>query len=103
MNDPQANPQRFRMRYVMKILLQYSDEHHTLSSNDIVRHLKDYGVHSECKSIYTDIAILSKYGMDIETIPNVGYYVNSRKFELPELKLLVDAVQLSRFITLKDS
>lgn len=91
------------MIYVKKILLQYSDEHHTLFSNYIVRYLKDYGAHAERKSIYTDIAILSKFVMDIETVPNVGYYVNSRKFVLPELKLLVDAVQFLKYITLKAS
>ena len=99
MPEPRINPQRLRTLYVMKILLRYSDENHTISSNDIVRHLKEYGVNAERKVIYTDIAILNKFGMDIETVPNVGYYVNSREFELPELKLLVDAVQASKFIT----
>ena len=103
MSEPQISPQRLRTLYVMKILLRYSDEDHTLSSKDILRHLKDYGVTADRKSVYTDIAILNKSGMDIETIPNVGYYVNSREFELPELKLLVDAVQSSKFITEKSS
>ena len=102
-SEPQISPQRLRTLYVMKILLRYSDEDHTLSSKDILRHLKDYGVTADRKSVYTDIAILNKSGMDIETIPNVGYYVNSREFELPELKLLVDAVQSSKFITEKSS
>ena len=97
--EPRISPQRLRTLYVMKILLRYSDENHTISSNEILRHLKDYGVSAERKSIYSDIAILSKFGMDIETISNVGYYVNSREFELAELKLLVDAVQASKFIT----
>ena len=103
MSEPQITPQRLRTLYVMKILLRYSDEDHTLSSKDILRHLKDYGITADRKSVYTDIAILDKFGMDIETIPNVGYYVNSREFELPELKLLVDAVQSSKFITEKSS
>ncbi len=103
MSDAHVTPQRLRTLYVMKILLEYSDEHHTLSASDIVRYLKDYGVKAERKVIYTDVAILDKFGIDIMTVPNVGYYVNSRDFELPELKLLVDAVQSSKFITEKSS
>lgn len=97
--EPRISPQRLRTLYVMKILLRYSDENHTISSNEIVRHLREYGVSAERKSIYSDIAILNKFGLDIETVPNVGYYVNNREFELAELKLLVDAVQASKFIT----
>ena len=103
MPGARISPQRLRTLYVMQILLRYSDENHSISSNEIVRHLKDYGVSAERKAIYTDIDILVKFGLDIETIPNVGYYVNSRKFELAELKLLVDAVQSSKFITQKAS
>ena len=103
MPEARISPQRLRTLYVMQILLRYSDENHSISSNEIVRHLKDYGVSAERKAIYTDIEILVKFGLDIETIPNVGYYVNSRKFELAELKLLVDAVQSSKFITQKAS
>ena len=103
MSGARISPQRLRTLYVMQILLRYSDENHSISSNEIVRHLKDYGVSAERKAIYTDIDILNKFGLDIETIPNVGYYVNSRKFELAELKLLVDAVQSSKFITQKAS
>ena len=99
MPGARISPQRLRTLYVMQILLRYSDENHSISSNEIVRHLKDYGVSAERKAIYTDIDILVKFGLDIETIPNVGYYVNSRQFELAELKLLVDAVQSSKFIT----
>lgn len=103
MSGARISPQRLRTLYVMQILLRYSDENHSISSNEIVRHLKDYGVSAERKAIYTDIDILIKFGLDIETIPNVGYYVNSREFELAELKLLVDAVQSSKFITQKAS
>lgn len=103
MPGARISPQRLRTLYVMQILLRYSDENHSISSNEIVRHLKDYGVSAERKAIYTDIDILVKFGLDIETIPNVGYYVNSRQFELAELKLLVDAVQSSKFITQKAS
>lgn len=101
--EPRISPQRLRTLYVMQILLRYTDDNHSISANEILRHLKDYGVSAERKSIYSDIAILNKFGLDIETIPNVGYYINNREFELAELKLLVDAVQASKFITLQAS
>ena len=103
MSEAHVSPQRLRTLYVMRILLEYSDESHLLSSSDIVRRLKEYGVNAERKSIYTDIAILKQFGMEITTEPNVGYFVNHRNFELAELKLLVDAVQSSKFITEKSS
>jgi predicted DNA-binding transcriptional regulator YafY len=53
------------------------------------------------KTVYSDIAALQEYGIDIESVPgkNGGYYIASRNFELPELKLLIDAVQSSRYLT----
>ena len=103
MSEAHVSPLRLRTLYVMRILLEYSDENHLLSSSDIVRRLKEYGVDAERKSIYTDIGILKQFGMEITTEPNVGYFVNHRTFELAELKLLVDAVQSSKFITEKSS
>ena len=72
---------------------------------EIISELALYDIHAERKSIYNDIEILKQYGLDIEIqkgrVP--GYYIANRQFELPELKLLVDAVQSSRFITVKKS
>jgi hypothetical protein len=66
----------------------------------IITHLEQNDIPAERKSIYTDIELLRTYGMDI--IQESGnYYVGSRYFELPELKLLVDSVQSSKFITYK--
>ena len=97
--------QKTRILYVMKILLKYSDEQHPLSREEISRHLQEYGIEAERKSIYDDIKILKEFGIDIEnkrTRP-AGFYIANREFELPELKLLVDAVQSSKFITRKKS
>lgn len=65
--------------------------------------LARYGIEAERKSIYSDIEALQQYGLDVELQRGRGggYYVASRAFELPELKLLVDAIQCSRFITEK--
>ena len=103
MSEPQLSPQRLRTLCVMKILLRYSDEEHILSASDIVGYLRTCGLDAERKAIYSDISILRQFGMDIETIPRVGFYLSSREFELPELKVLVDAVQSSKFISARKS
>jgi predicted DNA-binding transcriptional regulator YafY len=76
-----------------------------MSMPEIIAELATYDIHAERKSIYNDMEILRQYGVDIEVqkgkVPR--YYVANRQFELPELKLLVDAVQSSRFITEKKS
>lgn len=98
--------QKLKLLYLIDMLEKYSDEHHPLSTPEIIRRLEEVGIHSERKSIYDDIAKLCDYGYDIIAIKSRlggGYYLASREFELPELKLLVDAVQSSRFITTKKS
>jgi len=76
-----------------------------MSLAEIQRELERYGVKAERKSLYDDIETLRVFGVDIETRRgrNYGYYIASRTFELAELKLLVDAVQSSKFITRKKS
>ena len=66
---------------------------------------RQHSILCERKTIYSDIAALQDYGIDIVSIPgkNGGYYIASRNFELPELKLLIDAVQSSRYLTEKKS
>lgn len=90
---------------LMKILTTYTDEKHPMTVKQIIAELKKYGIDAERKSIYMDINILCEFGMDIicERSKVNKYYVGIRDFELPELKLLVDAVQCSKFITPKKS
>ena len=82
-----------------------SDEQNAMSTSDIISALKSQGIDAERKSIYADIEALRLFGIDIETKRDrtTGYYIAGREFELPELKLLVDAVQSSVFITEKKS
>ena len=96
---------RLKLLYIMRILLERSDERHPLTIADITAALESYGISADRKTIYADIELLRIFGMDIEMQRGkiTGYYVTSRQFELPELKLLVDAVQSSRFITEKKS
>ena len=90
---------------LMKILTTYTAEKHPMTVKQIIAELKKYGIDAERKSIYTDINILCEFGIDIicDRSRVNKYYVASREFELPELKLLVDAVQCSKFITPKKS
>ena len=97
---------KLRTLYVMKILFEESDEDHILSAADIMKRLEALGITADRKSIYGDIETLEEFGMDIVHMSGgqtPGYYVGVRDFELPELKLLVDAVQSSKFITVKKS
>ena len=102
---PKFPNQRTKLLYLRKILHDKTDEQNPMSMPEIIAELATYDIHAERKSIYNDMEILRQYGLDIEIqrgkIPR--YFVANRKFELPELKLLVDAVQSSRFITEKKS
>lgn len=96
---------KLRMLYIMKILLEKSEETHPLSAADIICMLQKYGMSADRKTVYSDIETLREFRMDIVQVKgtNGGYYIGSREFELPELKLLVDAVQASKFISRKKS
>jgi predicted DNA-binding transcriptional regulator YafY len=87
----------------MRILLDKTDEEHSITMSEILENLQNYGISAERKSIYDDIESLRLYGLEIECIKSktYSYHIVHRQFELPELKLLVDAVQSSKFITHK--
>jgi len=95
-----------RILYLLKILLERTDEEHPLSTTQLIGILnEEYGISAHRTTITKDIAALVEYGLDIVTIHSTQskYFVASRKFELPELKLLIDAVESSKFITKKKS
>lgn len=94
--------QKTKILYVLKVLWEETDEGHPMSAQQIAERVSDYGVRSERKSIYSDLNELEEFGFDIIRTRK-GTYLASRQFELPELKLLVDAVQSSKFITEKKS
>ncbi len=96
---------KLKILYLMKIFLEKTDCDHYLTIAQIIDELDKYGISAERKSLYGDIETLRDYGMDIEITrgSSFGYYVANRLFELPELKLLVDAVQASKFITARKS
>ena len=101
-----SSNQKLKQLYLLQILSEYTDEKHALTTQQLIEKLKEYDVTAERKSIYSDIEALTTIGYDIlndKSRDHNGYYMASRDFELPELKLLVDAVQSSRFITEKKS
>ncbi len=101
-----SSNQKLKLMYLMKIMLEKTDETHSITMPEIIEALKAYGVSAERKSLYSDIEALRQYGMDIIGLQEGGtyyYHVGSRQFELAELKLLVDAVQSAKFITAKKS
>ena len=102
---PNAPNQKLKQLYLMKILMEQTDEDHPMSVKDLIDELGRYGISAERKSLYADIERLKDFGIDVDSqkTSTVGYYVGHRQFELAELKLMVDAVQSSRFITAKKS
>ena len=104
--ERKGDNQKLKMLYLVKIFSEETDDNHFLTMPEIIAKLSAYGVNADRKTIYQDIAELRKFGFDILTQQegrNYYYFLGSREFELPELKLLVDAVQSSRFITDKKS
>jgi len=97
--------QKLKQLYLMKILMEQTDDDHPMSVKDLIHQLQLYGITAERKSLYTDIERLIAFGINVENQKSntVGYYVDHRQFELAELKLMVDAVQSSRFIPVKKS
>lgn len=101
-----SSNQKLKLLYLMKIMLEKTDEEHGLTTAEIISSLAAYDIGAERKSIYDDIEALRCFGLDILKSQNgrqTDYRVISRDFEMPELKLLVDAVQSSKFITRKKS
>lgn len=97
--------QKLKLLHLMKILLEQTDEEHTMTVPQMISELAKLGISAERKSIYNDLEYLKLFGIDIcsRKSKTTDYFVGSRDFELPELKLLVDSVQASKFITHKKS
>ena len=103
---PKGTNQKFKLYRLAQIMLEQTDEEHFITMPEIKEALAAYDITADRKSLYQDLRDLETLGIDVEGEP-VGkgyhYHVVSRPFELPELKLLVDAIQSSKFITEKKS
>lgn len=94
--------QKLKMLYIMEMLLKNTDEEHPMPMREIIDSLASLGIDAERKSVYSDIEGLRLFGIDIISSAK-GYFVGERDFELPEVKMLVDCVSASKFITEKKS
>ncbi len=102
---PKSINQKRRLLYLMQILLEQTDENHFLNLSQLMGLLAQHGIDAERKSLYDDMEQLRQFGIDVEFVrgKSGGYHVPNRRFQLAELKLLVDSVQASKFITYKKS
>ena len=97
--------QKTKLLHLARMLLRQTDEDHPLTVAQIIEALAREDIKAERKSIYDDLEALRLFGLDVQCRKGKtpGWFIGSREFELPELKLLMDAVQSSRFITQKKS
>ena len=102
---PKSRNQKLKLLYLKEIFEKETDENNKLTVKQIIDKLEDYDIKAERKAVYADIECLQQYGVDIivEKSDSNYYFIGERDFELPELKLLVDSVQSSKFLTAKKS
>lgn len=96
-----TNAQKLKLLWLLRILFEETDEEEGLTMPEIIERLAERGISAERKSVYRDIEALRDFGMDIAVLRRspVQYALASREFSMPELLLLADAVQSSRFLT----
>ena len=103
---PRSENQKLKLYYLRELMLENTDQEHGITVPEIIEALDQIGINAERKSVYTDLALLKDTGITIVSKKNKKgcfYSVEKREFELAELKLLVDAIQSSKFITQKKS
>ncbi len=99
---PRSSNQKLKLVFLKDIFTKLSDEDHPITMAQIIAELARNGIAAERKSLYDDMALLNDYGFEILTDKHktTGYYLGGRDFDIAELKLLIDSVQASKFITL---
>ncbi len=101
---PKGSNQKLKLYYLRKIMLDETDDEHGLTMSEIIDRLREYEVSAERKTLYEDIKALSELGIEVireQSGREYLYYATGRDFELAEVKLLVDAISASRFISEK--
>lgn len=97
--------QKLKLLILKDFLENQADEDHPVTIGDMIAHLQNFDIQAERKSLYSDLEHLQQYGLDIISIksnPN-RYFLGERKFQLSELRFLVDACQASKFLSTKKS
>ncbi|MFV0379777.1 MAG: helix-turn-helix transcriptional regulator [Anaerorhabdus sp.] len=99
------NENKIKLLYLVDLFSKYSDENHILSMPEILDYLDQKGISAERKSIYDDIKILERWGMDIIFIrgKKQGYYLANSKLDLVEIKIICDMIASSQFLSNKKS
>lgn len=100
------NPQKIKLLLLWEILRQESDEQHPITTNALCNKLCDKGVLCDRRTLSVDIEILNTYGFEVmrtKVGKSYAYYIEDRSFSVPELKVLIDAVQAANFVTAKKS
>ena len=98
--------QKLKLYYLLKFLQEKTDEEHAVTMPEILAYLQEHDISAERKSIYADFHDLEKLGYEVvgeKAGASYEYRLLTREFELTELKLLVDLIQTSKFLTLKKS
>ena len=97
--------QKTKLLHLYQMLLRQTDEEHPLTVAQIIEQLARADIKAERKSVYDDLEALRQFGLDVQCRKgkSPGWFVGDRDFELPEVKLLMDAVQSSRFLTQRKS
>lgn len=100
------NCQKIKLVKLLELLRQETDEEHPMKTNDICSRLEQMGISSERRTLAMDISMLNDYGYEVMSCrigKSKAYYIEDRSFSIPELKVLIDAVQGSNSITEKKS
>lgn len=103
---PKGSNQKLKLYYLSRIMTEKTDDEHSLSIAEIQKYLEEYDVTADRKTLYEDLEALRILGIDIigeKDGRSYVYHVGKKQFEIAELKLLVDAIQSSKFITEKKS
>lgn len=98
---PRNNEQKIKLLILYDILLRGTDEEHALSTDELIERLNARGIHVENKALLTDIRTLNDWGFEVMSYKRKSYYfyVADRKFDIAELRILIDAVQAANFIS----
>lgn len=102
---PKSANQKQKLLYLIEYLKKNTDDTHVVSTAQIIEYMASNGIKVERKTVYADIDTLCEYGYDVIRVggKSGGYFLGARDFELAEVKLLVDLVQSSKFITTSKS
>lgn len=99
------NKTKIKLVKLLEILRRFSDEENPLTTTDLINKLKEGGIACDRRTIYADIKTLNEHGFEVISIKSkgkpTGYYIEDRSFDLPELRILMDAVLSASFITQK--